>query len=69
LILFSLRDKFYIDIIFSDLISHRLIGGEGNFEGVLDFNYNGDWGVFCRDGYFTDNDATVVCKMRGFQTG
>ncbi|XP_060574189.1 deleted in malignant brain tumors 1 protein-like, partial [Ruditapes philippinarum] len=49
-------------------ISHRIIGGTGNFEGVLDLNYNSNWGTFCRNS-FSDNDATVVCKMRGFSTG
>ncbi|XP_053387201.1 deleted in malignant brain tumors 1 protein-like [Mercenaria mercenaria] len=50
-------------------IYHRLIGGSGNFEGVVDLNHNGNWGTFCGRRSFTDKDAKVVCKMSGFSSG
>lgn len=51
------------------MISHSIIGGHGNFEGVLDLKYNGNSGIFCRDGSFTNQDAAVICKMSGFSNG
>ncbi|XP_060602750.1 deleted in malignant brain tumors 1 protein-like [Ruditapes philippinarum] len=46
----------------------RLIGGRGNFEGTVDINYGRQWGTICDRG-FTDHDATVICKMAGFDRG
>ena len=41
-----------------------LVGGRGNFEGTVKI----DDGTLC-DKNFTDNDATVICRMMGFTKG
>ena len=48
----------------------RLIGGRGNYDGTVEVydGATGNWGTIC-DKYLTDADATVMCKMLGFQSG
>jgi len=43
----------------------RLVGGPSSREGRLELNYGGVWGTVCDD-YFSDIDATVVCRTLGF---
>lgn len=47
---------------------YRLIGGKGNYEGTVDILENGQWGSIC-DKYFTNEDATTVCRAMGFKNG
>ena len=46
----------------------RLVGGRGNYEGRIDWNYDGEWSSVC-DVQFDDKDASVVCKSLGFTAG
>ena len=43
----------------------RLSGGNHTWEGRLEVNISGLWGVVCDD-YFDINDANVFCKFLGF---
>jgi len=43
----------------------RLVGGEVNYTGRLEINYNGYWGTVCDDS-FDAKDAAVACYMLGF---
>jgi len=42
----------------------RLVGGEVNYTGRLEINFNGYWGTVCQH-YFDSNDAKVACYMLG----
>eukprot|EP00057_Strongylocentrotus_purpuratus_P006350 XP_011660824.1 PREDICTED: deleted in malignant brain tumors 1 protein-like [Strongylocentrotus purpuratus] len=48
-----------------DVFKVRLIGGANNSEGRLEIMYEGSWGTVCDNGWNL-NDATVVCRMLGF---
>jgi len=43
----------------------RLVGGEVNYMGRLEINYNGYWGTVCDDSFY-GKDAVVACYMLGF---
>ena len=45
----------------------RLVNGSNNNEGRVEIRVNGTWGTIC-DGYFSYNDALVVCRMLGYAT-
>ncbi|XP_052262849.1 scavenger receptor cysteine-rich type 1 protein M130-like [Dreissena polymorpha] len=45
----------------------RLVGGSSNGEGLLQLYYKGEWvHISASYGYFTRNDAKVVCSMLGY---
>ena len=43
----------------------RLVGGETETEGRLEFCDDGRWGTVC-DNKWTDNHTAVVCRQMGF---
>jgi len=45
----------------------RLSGGSGPWEGRLEIQYNHTWGSVC-DPAFQDAEATVICRMLGYDT-
>ncbi|XP_072021383.1 uncharacterized protein [Amphiura filiformis] len=47
-----------------DKVEARLVGGESQFDGRVEVNYDGQWGTVCDD-KFDMQDATVICKMLG----
>ncbi|OWF54692.1 uncharacterized protein LOC110441726 [Mizuhopecten yessoensis] len=56
----------YVDPSFSGGL--RLSGGRLPGEGRVEFNRLGVWGALCDEGW-DDRDATVVCRMLGFDNG
>ncbi|KAH3861508.1 hypothetical protein DPMN_024438, partial [Dreissena polymorpha] len=44
----------------------RLVGGN-KYSGIIEIEYNNTWGTIC-DKEFDDNDAKVICRMKGFNT-
>ena len=56
---------FHICQNFTDVFKVRLTGGANNSEGRLEVMYEGSWGTVCDNGWDL-NDATVVCRMLGF---
>ena len=45
----------------------RLVGGESEKEGRVEFCTNGFWGAIC-DNTWTEEEALVACKQTGFQS-
>ena len=43
----------------------RLVRGERENEGQVEFCTSGRWGLVCRDSWDI-NDATVVCRQLGY---
>eukprot|EP00057_Strongylocentrotus_purpuratus_P011989 XP_011666463.1 PREDICTED: deleted in malignant brain tumors 1 protein-like [Strongylocentrotus purpuratus] len=43
----------------------RLVGGSNDAEGRVEVMHDGSWGTIC-DSWWDLRDATVVCRMRGF---
>ena len=43
----------------------RLVGGNNEYEGLLEIRWNGVWGTVCDDG-FGNVDAAVVCRQLGY---
>ncbi|XP_069121522.1 uncharacterized protein [Argopecten irradians] len=56
----------YVDLPFFGGL--RLSGGRLPGEGRVEMNRMGIWGAICDDGW-DDRDATVVCRMMGFNFG
>ena len=46
----------------------RLVGGRTMFEGNVEINHFGQWGMICDDEW-NMNDANVTCKQLGFVLG
>ncbi|KAH3870890.1 hypothetical protein DPMN_034081, partial [Dreissena polymorpha] len=44
----------------------RFVGGT-NYSGRVEIEYKGVWGTIC-DNYFDENDAKVICRMKGLNT-
>ena len=45
----------------------RLVGGESENEGRVEFCFHGFWGTLC-DETWTEEEALVTCKQAGFQS-
>lgn len=48
-------------------IGVRLVDGLKPYEGRVEVSHEGQWGTICNNG-FSVNDATVICRMLGFET-
>ena len=48
-----------------DPLEIRLVDGPNNSSGRVEVKYNGTWGTICDNG-FRRREATVVCRMLGF---
>ena len=47
------------------MLQIRLVGGSSGIEGRVEIFYGGVWGTVCDDGWNL-NDASVVCRMLGY---
>ncbi len=47
----------------------RLVGGESEYQGRVQFCHGGTWGEICTPGdlFWRDSDASVVCKQLGYR--
>jgi CD163 antigen len=59
-----------VGVVCGGNLSVRLVGGNGHSTGQVQVGFNNQfWGSICADSSWSNEDATIVCKLLGFERG